>query len=242
MSTRVAVWKKGLPKRFTLRGFIRRHNSVLTITGAIIVFLTFTVKEELRDKAREWSESSRQGLATYFLEQQLAPLTAELNGIRLQTGISARRSLGVKSADIAQSSYTDRINIDAGLLEGLVMRGAAMLFSMKELPDKERRPDAIAAGNLVDTADDEIKKLTNIHGSPGEDPAELKAIEAKTNELEKDAEELGHKVVSEVQEQGTVFDEAYESLDFLSYVLYAVGWGLALVGKLYGGGEIAGAE
>jgi hypothetical protein len=241
MSARVAVWKKGLPKRFTLKGFIRRHNNVLTITGAIIVFLTFTVKEELRDKAREWGESSRQGLATYFLEQQLAPLTAQLNGIRLQTGISARRSLGVSPTDIAQSNYTDRIAVDAGLLQGLVMRGAAILVSMKELPDKERRPDAIAAGNLVDTADDELKKLTNIKGSSGES-TELKAIEAKTNELEKDAEELGHKVVSEVQEQGTMFDEAYESLDVLSYVLYAVGWGLALVGKLYGGGEIAGAE
>jgi hypothetical protein len=239
---RVPVWKKGLRSHFSLKDFIRRHNKVMTIAGAIIVVLTFTVKEELRDKAREWSETSRLGVASYFLEQQLAPITAQLSEIRLQTGISARRSLGVSPADISQSTYSDRINVDAALLQALVMRGAAILFSMKELPDKERRPDAIAAGGLVDSADDELKKLANIHGGPGEAPPELKAVEEKTKELEKDADEIGHRVVSEVQEHEISMEESYQSLDALGYILYVVGWGLALIGKLYSGGEPAEAE
>ena len=243
MKTRVPVWKHSLRNRFKLRGFFRRHNKVLTIKGAIIVFLTFSVKEELRDKAREWGESLRTGEESYFMQRQLAAMTVELSQIHMQTGVAAKRLLGVSPADLSQGTFNDRITLDAAQLEALVMRERSLLFSMKELPDKERRPDAKAVGELVDTAADEAQKLTNIHGGPGiEDSPDLKAVEAKMAGLQKDANDLGSKVILEVTEQRIAFDEEYESLDALSYVLYVVGWGLALVGKLHSGGESAEAE
>jgi len=114
------------------------------------------------------------------------------------------------------------------------MRGGSMVFSIKELPDKERIPDARIAGNLVDTAYDEITKLNKIPaGTVVEEPPELKVIEEKIKTLQNDADEIGHKIVSEVQEHELSMEESYEGLDFLSYVLYFVGWGLALIGRLY---------
>ena len=66
VKTRIPCGKRTSPSHFTLRGFFRCHNEALIIAGAIIVFLAFTVKEELRDRGREWRDLLQNGRRNVF--------------------------------------------------------------------------------------------------------------------------------------------------------------------------------
>ena len=116
------------------------------------------------------------------------------------------------------------------------MRGRALLHGMAELEDADRIPAAKQAGAIVDTAaaqSDLISKLMHQNEGP-QTTSSLTAIETKTGQLESEISSLGDGLLSKEQQQMFLYQDASEGFDEISYVLYALGWGLALAARLYG--------
>ena len=55
MKERIPIWRKGMRKRPSFRRFVRSHDKILTVVGAQIVFMTFLVREGLREMYKESS-------------------------------------------------------------------------------------------------------------------------------------------------------------------------------------------
>ncbi|MGA8367534.1 MAG: hypothetical protein ACLQMT_09915 [Candidatus Acidiferrales bacterium] len=234
MKKRKPVWRKRRIKLPNFGGFMRRHNKMLTVLGACIVFLTFITKEGLTELARQWSNSLESGEEAYYNEKQISDMAVEIGEIHAQGEATWRRLYGAKPEALLRVSHGERLRIDGARLRALIMRLRSMAVGIQELQDPQRIP---GAEQLLDITDETVAQLDLLPEAAGStslgDSPELLAIEGKTAELQNRTDTLGDQLVSEEQQQSLAYENAYELFFEISYLLYALGWALALVGRLY---------
>lgn len=239
MKQRIPIWRKGVRKRPSFRRFVRRHDKILTVIGALIVFLTFLVREGFREMWKEWSVSLEAGVDSYEVETQLGNMARMLATVEAQTDASWRRLYGLDTSNINRASLVDRINADKVRLASLMYRLGSLAHAVVDAPDEERIPIAKQVGPLIEQVDAQNTLISKL--SPDEKaPDKLNAIEAKTNELDHKSLTLGSEAISLGLRYSSSYAEARDVADEFSYTLYALGWGLTLIGKLFGSGPVPG--
>ncbi len=79
---RIAIWKKALGKEPEGVGFLRRHGRLLPYLGALIVFLTFVVKEGLGEHWRRFAETIDSAQNRYSAQVDARNMREYLEDIR----------------------------------------------------------------------------------------------------------------------------------------------------------------
>lgn len=82
---RIPVWKKAQRKERDGAGISRRHSHLLPYLGALIVFLTFVIKEGLGEHWRRFAETIDAAQYRYSARIQMRNMTQSLEEIRLET-------------------------------------------------------------------------------------------------------------------------------------------------------------
>jgi hypothetical protein len=257
MKKRIPVWKKATGRRGRTARFFQEHERLLTFVGAIIIFATFVMREGVREYLRSTSEAMHAAQTIY------SNMTDTIESTTL-SGVPA--NILEKFHDLAQDDYdehptdkaTDILEVRPFLYKELVGTKLVMnetLRFVSALPDPwDKDGDVRGLDNKFDNEEDlydgipRLSKAQFLSEPPkardverGVIEREYAAFSADHAELEKELSSLTKGFVNEAEEKKVTAERWFRVATIASYILYSLGWGLGLVGKLCGLG-LAGGE
>jgi hypothetical protein len=214
--------------------FIRRHNQLLTLAGALIVFVTFLVKEGKRESLKDLGDSVDASQSAFMIRNdsistplQLATIEEEINYILLA---SPRGSMTEGSR-----FFMLRRPWALGEGEAVLSRISRSLDNARRLSEKlPQRSELI---------EKRIHSLNNVIAEYQPDPSPKKigvrlySRQANFDPLWGLAEQvdaLGNEILDDAEEVRVSTERSYAIYTWVSYGLYVLGWGLGLIGRLYG--------
>lgn len=213
----------------------------MTYIGAFIVFFTFIVKEGLGERWKKTAEAIETARHFQSLDKR------EHSGLtmmsRIQEDTSALREDIEKHWRPGRYSPSEPELID----ELTVLRSTVLqpLESAKSLinvlPDQKVFKARL---DSLEKSEDEINyDAFGIIANPGpSDVKRLLTLIAKTNDLYSPAQKLEDEVLAYADDVQSRNEHNSHFAWWIAAVLFALGWGLGLVGKLYGVPEAAGGE
>jgi hypothetical protein len=241
-----------------IKRFLKRRDRLLTVVGAIIVFVTFIIREGAREHLKEVADLLGAAQTTYTLLDNIAfattnDMSAEafgfmttLNGMlpTLQHANWDEIEIAIRQLLFkSQSIFPRFLSISDFRLQQLssvtevLKNGDAMKLriSMQWKRVEELQTDFAKMPHLTssDIADPKNKKVT----------AALEQFIAAMPTCEEFLRELlplQNDVVSEARKEKEGAERWYTRCTWASYFLYTLGWGLGLIGKVYGVGVTSG--
>lgn len=228
--------EKHLPKR-------RRG---LAITGALIVFLTFVVKEQIRDYLKDLKDSLAAADGLYTIEQDIR--TVELHTFTLEeqnTAAQIRQKVAA-AGNPATAQYPREIKITIAmmkerdaLLQNDFKRGSRLAEKViNKAPLKDplaRMGDALS--KFHEATEDKVKETE----SAAQDGATLGLAQLSLGYLLiADAPVLaaGGELLGAIKKQEEALETIYSWCGWLAFFLYVFGWRLSLYGSLSGNGVL----
>jgi hypothetical protein len=221
---------------------LKKHSHLLIYIGALIVFMTFIVKENLHEYWKETANSIETAESTYSLHQDFTSLNKSI--VELQADIKTIREhfLGPtpdkEREGLKRTKDTETMNEVRFYLKSLIVQYhdsfANLRYLTEKAPDKE-------------LYDDQIKQL-DIQASHLE--AQIEGVDAKNgqkfmaalDDFQNDAEALISQIKRDIESVRASNLSLSNRASWVSGLLYALGWGLGLIGKLYGVPEAAASE
>jgi len=249
-----------------LKRFVITHDRLLTFLGALVVLITFVLKEGVRDHVKDRVDDVRAAINAYEIRSDLQldseEITAEeaelLKFYDRTKSMTAAQLLGYNGAVAehcqriqALLSKTVRAQNDVSDLANALPPNDELNRSEKEDADQLKRfrqevvsTDADAAGPEISNLGPEFIQYTN-------DQVKLLAINTRTK-----ANKLGEDVPLRAQlvwvhgKQTALYareiveneEKQYRHATWASYVLYTIGWGLGLFARLFGVSSTSGEE
>ncbi len=221
-------------KHTGLGRFVRRHSQLLTYVGALIVFTTFVIKEGLGDSWRHISESIERATYFYSLSKDIGSVednvVAAVNDRKTPTGAGAdfekRRSNNIVTLSLLATSYREATSISL-LLE--------QLSQSQEYSEKLRN-----IVKEITALEQEINEM-NWKDSGDLSRADHGALLQRQKDHYEKATILGRttsdivtKITNMASERRRLNTRRSKYAWWISSSLYALGWFLGLLGKVYG--------
>ena len=98
------------------RNFLRRHSRILTVLGALIVFVTFVVKEGLRDRGKDLLASVESAQTTFVMRSDVEDLRLQLRSLQRSIRTTGGESMEVERYNtIAQAQFWVQHGLSASL-------------------------------------------------------------------------------------------------------------------------------
>src|SRR5579862_7929274 len=238
--------------RFKLRLFFKRHAHLLVFFGALIVFLTFIVKEGLHERWKEDADAIE--MAQYVFE--IKTHTAELlqarpdrlhpGNLNEEIAKAMNRSNVEEGIDLVMSVERQRENTGARI-------GAAKILA-NVLDSKDQDREYVTKLRLESYAiSQEATRLWNKAFTIRTDkPMKYEEAQQFENEAQANFDALYNLDGQLRSVQSRLYSNAenvksrhrmYATWTFwISAFLFVVGWSLGLLGKLYGVPDAAGGE
>lgn len=235
-----------LPLSWRFRIFFSHHRRFFTLVGAFIVFLTFVVKEGMRESQKELVESVRAAENDFRSDVKNAENSIRLDRIEKELSLlefKQNQNQSQNKIDVLrrESETAEKLNSIA-----MSMQNTIKLWKKVGNPDKNelskiaemRHNVAIAARNY------QLVFETDLALARYDDPEEQKSGNDKDDLFEKlqksiepvlkqsnDMSNLVFKDVEEIRERD---EKRLRRVTLASYVLFGLGWTIAFIGKLYG--------
>ena len=247
------------------RAYLHAHSRVLTFAGALIVFTTFIVKEGLRERVKDLSDSIEDAETVFALRSDtgevmrtLADIQTSLN--RFNDRIQSEPPLGDglnppnagflrETADMVRTRVlAERLAFDnlERLIEKLPMPNQNYVIGKSDSVKKEI--DALLPQlDEEDAYGDQLEKIvtSNKKLSPSDIAAvsevnvraraSLQQVIENYRRTMADFDSVTTDVLSYSQMLKVFGDRLYSWFTWASYILYTVGWGLGLLTRIYGG-------
>jgi hypothetical protein len=227
----------------SLRKWFRDHDRLITIVGAIVIFVTFLIKEWYGDNLKDLKQSIDSGQAIFVLQNENRTVQQRLSWLWITTSntytnvltpIRPDPSKITLQAEESQSQFTlDSINRMKDQFD-------ATERLLKNVPHEQSKDDQLKAlQQRYNTASSNFHEFKMSGSSTPQAELEqgfraILVIEREVLFIEDDLDKFStdffkdsHKVQEEKERD---FDRA----QYASIVLYAMGWSLALLGKLFG--------
>ena len=243
--------------RFDLKSYFKRHNKLISFCGALIVFLTFIIKENLREEWQKTADSLDQ--AEYFYAVQVSNSEIkdyvrsldkpETSWDEIKASTDQRRG-GTLPETIHKHSFDLRsvLAMDAALANGEIL--------LDILPaDDENRKTMSEMKKANATLRDEAKTYEATineslsHASPTdmvdflfEDGLQGLRFQLEVTENEVKVNEWQSALLQDAKRTRDENAKRSKYAGWLSAVLYTLGWGLSLAGRIYGGTEVVNAN
>jgi hypothetical protein len=243
--------------------FLQRHRKVVSIVGALIVFVTFVVKEGMADRWKD--QATAIDLARYVesIRAETGPSLVAVQALELQLAqLESRDSKDVtqrlEPLILAYSEFTGQIT----RLRGELSNVEILLEKMPKEDSDKRRLEEL--NRRLEKADDEINgqtaeyakwKLKSAAPMMMDERArfdvqyisqldkwstQLGSLAPYWGSLTRDCDEFFNAVVNRAEALRKRNESRAEIAWWLAAVLYAFGWTLAVVGRFYNvpvGGE-----
>lgn len=224
--------------------FLKKYNHILTYTGAFIVFLTFIVKEGLGEHWRQVAESIDKAQSSYSIRAEIGQ-NVLLSSDILQHLMQKAHG----SSDHQESQLLDWMLLD---VEGSASNVGTLLNSLPESKGDQKElfeiktqlahgKESMAAffSPLPSTGSTSWKYVSKYSPkarppfSDSRDGRELQLF-ASAIDLRSDAHELTKRVLEVAEGVRQTNEQRSRYAWWISAGLFALGWGLGLLGKLYG--------
>jgi hypothetical protein len=262
---------KFVPKQES-KSFFKRHQQLFSFVGALIVFVTFVIKDNLREKWKGNAEALDSAKTFFALRDDLTNVTGLVENIRNMVIVqnapkdSHQPSANKMQRDIEgmvnairndlgtledSDPYFDRdMTVLSGLIEHLPDPGPDMTMFLPIKDSRNRWRTSVRsllpklqeflpfAGQVVSKMQYPADSMTRLN----ELENEVLSIAKEGNDINLRALLLRKQVIQRADDLETQNKHYAEIAKWLSIALYVLGWGLGLVGKLSGGGDVASAD
>jgi hypothetical protein len=233
------------PKHEMAKRPLKRRRA-LTIAGALIVFLTFVVKEQIRDSLKDLKDSLAAADTLYTMEQDIR--TVELHTFALEEQNSAaqiRQKVAATGNPVALQ-YPREIKTTIAMMKERdallqsdferVSKLAEKAFNKAALKDPlARMGDALSKFHEATEG-----KVKEIDSSP-QDAATLGLAQLNLGYLllaEVPVLDAGGAVLEALKKREEALETIYGWCGWLALFLYVFGWSLSLYGSLSGNGTL----
>lgn len=223
--------------------FITKHNRLIVFIGALIVFATFIVREALREELKNFVDSIDSAEGVFVVQHENALMAGRLAEVlRFVTAANANilkpPRPGVPTIDLVAEElhYQDGFDTVQRMADELAAAGRLL----KKMPHS--REDALALAGFQSQYDVEVQRF-NLYKPPGSATSQLEleqafnvivSIENKLWDIEANLAKFTASFLEKSIEVKERDERYFEIATWWSYGLYVLGWGLGLVGKLYG--------
>jgi hypothetical protein len=248
-----------LSDKSRIKAFLLRRDKLLTVIGAIIVFSTFLVREAAREHLKEVADSLSATQNAYLLSQNMVNVVGlEDTSTALEVAAASRKLLANIDKIPVEDGFRPFLPLIAKMLPLIPRWLGEVAFNLDQLSvlaTKLKNHDTLNA--RLDREQKRIEQLRDYYDKmPSMTPAEImdrkneEQIVKAWSELEpafntfrefaKEYSALQTDIIREAREEKESAERWYTRCTWASYILYSIGWGLGLVGKIYGVGAAAG--
>ena len=238
--------------------FIKKHKRWFTFVGAGVVFLTFVAKEGVRDNLKDVVSAFENAQTTFTLRDQNVRMTTMLTEIRTRVVALNDKSLPKMPVGVWRVSQAYAgVEQTRETIQLLGQSLATITPLAQKLPkDEKRDAELVECTKLVAQTRDDYLTAENVLKDV------LTRAQSSKSDLTKADEQRAESVAGAyvaVEQQAAVRIAALESgvlsaapkyreeqehryawWNKASYWLYSLGWGLGLIGKIYGVDGVAG--
>jgi hypothetical protein len=237
----------------------KEHNTIVTYAAALIIFLTFVVREGLRERWRESSDTMDAAINTAMLEHATTSLALQLDEVANKLDAlgesSALRSKEPASYLRAEHKLKKLDNsefgmsLERGFVNILISKLPEHSSLRHELSDIVARFDENRAQSIKlhhafyravpESAASSLEGLDQIAQQYGK---QIEVLSASYDNLDDRIIGLARDTIGEAKQVRARNDWLSRIAWWISAILFTVGWGLGLAAKLYGLPERAEAE
>lgn len=228
--------------------FFQAHAKGISFVGALIVFSTFVVKEGIREHLKDIADSVNSAESIFVMRNDTNDLPIYLAYMNYRIGIldnkvdadakkegvsnivSMRETIDLMLANIRRT-ITSRENLTRAV--EVLSDDSAILNNLEQVSQEV---------NVLRSRSDVVDKAAiAANDSQLADPGQVQHIVDKANEVIKECTELRlgkitslqTEVIDAAEKKRARYDKLYMRSSWASYLLYAVGWGLGLAGRLF---------
>lgn len=222
-------------------GTLKRRHQLLTFIGALMVFFTFVVKEGLRDQVKDVADSIGTADQSYVVRTDINTIRdvlTETNDylfamakgeVRKSKGGSETLRVGILFDEAGV--YRTALDNMARLLEKLPQN----LQSQYSNEFNDLRKDEAAYYDLIQSTVGELPMWEHDRtGDLRHARLDLDDLTTRSIDLHLRINSLAAGLRTSADKFRTYVEQRYRLYSWVSYVLFGVGWGLALLGKLIG--------
>jgi hypothetical protein len=233
----------------TRQGFLKKHGKTLSLVGALIVFVTYVVKEGFREHVKDLVDAAENGRNVFVIRNDNNTLAFQL--------LAIEDSLNAALNDIPKRGQEilslDGIERPMTILSHMQQDIGASLDNMAALTEKNHgntsdRTEIETLAKRYDGLRDYHKWLTEaivevrrgkyavFEHVKHEELVKIEVLDlvVRTERLTDDTRDRGSSVLKAVGEKKDKEQRYYGILTWVSYGLYTVGWSLGLLGKMFG--------
>ncbi len=227
--------------------FFRRHASIVAFVGALIVFLTFVIKEGFREHLKDLSDSVSAAHIRFNTRDKFISISSKLDSIQSSFNIfrdsNATGHESGKSPSMGDELYSRQLLEDIMDLESQLDSCKELMVDIKASPELYERLTTVS--NVMHGADMECRELNDrmnkFYQAEASEQKDLYWPFFESRSLTFDHRSTWRmsyyvfmiQVLKEADAHQHRSEDAYEICTWLSYGLYTLGWGLGLLGRLY---------
>lgn len=242
----------------------RRHGRLLSFTGALIIFVTFIVKEGKQAELKGEAQSVEVACQTFDIRRdissdhnQLILLETSSNEFQTRVAQQPKGAHADSTEDQTRStSHTVKARLDLirslnqnteGLFEWVRGSNASKTHAELETAKNDLEQMTNTWKQLEEERQREPKRTDggNDDGSPEEAERlrdKYEDLESKTEVAQNDAVKRGNAAYQEAINFRNRDQRSYSNYSELSVGLYALGWSLTFAGRIFGIKELADVE
>jgi hypothetical protein len=240
-----------------LKAALKKHEGILTLIGALIVFGTFIVKDTIRERYKEWAESIETAEIHYKLAAELTDTKKEIRELLDEFRFVRKDIYELKRKPKPYHRDAEIFMVELGQREILNASAEIENLSMliTKLPTHEvedvtlvhLKRDMLLLQGLMQAKDqvnyeENTGEKLNPHDQTDWHKEEEKRDEALRKEKDKDNGLFGGFLLEKLKKDTLVRAvserDKYESLNSFwkpfSFVLFGLGWGIGLAAKWAG--------
>src|SRR5229473_6195299 len=237
-----------MTERVTMRRLTKvsrdQYRHILPIVGAGIVLVTFVVKDELRDHLRDVVDAVKQAETIHFIRGDSEAILSMLGNIyqRVRYPNDQDRDIDLIASDNSYQAYLVVVRIQrqvantVELISPLVESLSHQEVNKQHLSDLANRLESVrdALTNIESSMNTGAFSKTEVHDIPPNLLPDFQRVKHDTSMLANEVRKLDESLLQEakVARQNAEFWNRVWS--FLSVALFAAGWGLGLIGQMFG--------
>jgi hypothetical protein len=243
-----------MPKRHDVGAYFRRHNRLLTYLGAFIVFATFVVREGIREHLKELTDSIDVAQNVFVVRVDNIETNYALGGLRRQMAAikdapsagkaredlfdAAARELEVSKNRFREvASYLDCISRLIARLPSqttpVTLKNTWLLKTMSGTPNGLLQAFRVQLKQSWES-ENKVRQLMKLDHSGDQDASSAAGkLAGDSVLLYLDSQTFGWLILGEAMKARERSEHFYDISKKVSYLLYVLGWGLGLFGRLY---------
>lgn len=226
--------------------FVKHHSRALSIIGALIVFITFVVKDAVRDHVKEIVDSLQSAEGVFLIRADTASVAYAMSGISERVDqiwdATPDRAEYIKTNDSSRiEAFSDLQKYSQGieLLKVNLDRVSRLVHSVPKSKGSDVRTNELETfvNRFRKVNQDEKILDTKLQSDPAigfeEAAEEFSTLGNDYEDLGIDLDDFSERILKEFEEVKESEERFYNVCTWVSYFLYAIGWGMTFAGKLF---------